>query len=124
MIIDSSAEFEELLSHAPSEEHFVLRLYVTGSTVRSSQSVANIRSLCEEYLSGHYDLEVIDIYQQPNAAEKDQIIAAPTLIKELPFPFKRLIGDLSSRDKVLVGLDLAAKDGDASKSGPTQWAQL
>ena len=121
--IDSSAEFEKLLQRASTNQRFVLRLYVTGSTVRSSQAVANVRSLCEEYLPGRYDLEVVDIYQQPREAAKDQVIAAPTLIKELPTPIKRLIGDLSDRDKVIVGLNLAS-GADGQKSAETQWAKL
>ena len=110
-VIDSSAEFEKLLRRANPSQRFVLRLYVTGNTVRSSQAIANIRSLCEDYLGDRYDLEVVDIYQQPGALAKDQIIAAPTLIKQLPAPMRRLIGDLSDRDKVLVGLDLKALEG-------------
>jgi len=122
--LDSSAEFEKLLRQAPDGQRFVLRLYVTGNTVRSGQAIANIRSLCEEYLPGRYDLEVVDVYQQPEEAAKDQVIAAPTLIKELPFPVKRLIGDLSNRDKVLLGLDLkeaAVASGEAAK---TRWIKL
>jgi len=110
-VIDSSADFEKLIIRANSGQRFVLRLYVTGNTVRSGQAIANIRSLCENYLPGRYDLEVVDIYQQPDALVKDQIIAAPTLIKQLPAPVRRLIGDLSDRDKVLVGLDLEALEG-------------
>jgi circadian clock protein KaiB len=106
--VDCSADFEKLIRRAHPGQHFVLRLYVTGNTVRSSHAIANIRSLCENYLAGRYDLEVVDIYQQPGALAKDQIIAAPTLIKQLPLPMRRLIGDLSDRDKVLVGLDLTA----------------
>lgn len=121
--IDSSADFEQLLRAVPVDQRFVLRLFVTGNTVRSSQAVANVRALCEEYLPGRYDLEVVDIYQQPNEAAKDQIIAAPTLIKELPAPVKRLIGDLSDRDKVLIGLDLSKVDGE-KKPGETRWARL
>ncbi len=121
--IDSSAEFEQLLRKAPGGQRFVLRLYVTGSTVRSSHAVANVRSLCEEYLAGRYDLEVVDIYQQPSEAAKDQVIAAPTLIKELPMPVKRLIGDLSDRDKVIVGLNLTTRDG-VQKSDEVHWAKL
>jgi len=120
--IDSSAEFEKLLQQAPNGQRFVLRLYVTGSTVRSTQAVANVRSLCEEYLPGRYDLEVVDIYQQPGEAAKDQVIAAPTLIKELPMPVKRLIGDLSDRDKVIVGLNLSTS-ADGRKS-EIHWAKL
>ena len=122
--IDSSMDFEKLLRDVPSGQRFVLRLFVTGNTVRSSQAVANVRALCEEYLPGRYDLEVVDIYQQPKEAAKDQIIAAPTLIKELPAPVKRLIGDLSNRDKVLVGLNLAEADGTGKKEDKTRWAKL
>ncbi len=123
--IDSSAEFEKLLRTVPGGQRFLLRLFVTGNTVRSSQAVANVRALCEEYLPDRYDLEVIDIYQQPKEAAKDQIIAAPTLIKELPVPVKRLIGDLSNRDKVLVGLNLAeAENHDGKMTGKTHWASL
>jgi len=83
-----------------------LRLYITGATPRSTQAVLNIRKICEEYLRGRYDLEVIDMYQQPILAEGEQIIAAPTLIKKLPLPLRRFIGDLSNIDRILVGLDL------------------
>jgi circadian clock protein KaiB len=89
---------------------------VTGHTVRSSQAIANIRSLCDEFLAGRYKLEVIDIYQQPGSVAKDQIIAAPTLIKQLPNPWAALIGDLSNRDKLLIALDLK-HDSEELKSG-------
>lgn len=88
------------------EKTYLLRLYVTGSTSRSARSIFNIRKLCEERLLGHYKLEVIDIYQQPEIAREEQIIAAPTLIKKLPLPLRKLVGDLSDHDRVLVGLDL------------------
>lgn len=84
----------------------VLRLFVTGSTPRSSRSIFNIRNLCENRLLGRYKLEVIDIYQQPELARQEQIIAAPTLIKSLPLPLRKLVGDLSDADRVMVGLDL------------------
>lgn len=87
-------------------ERYVLRLYVAGMTPRSTRAVENVRAICEERLHGRYDLEVIDIYQQPTLAEGEQIIAAPTLIKKLPLPLRRVIGDLSSIERVLVGLDL------------------
>ena len=85
---------------------YLLRLYVTGSTPSSIKAVANMKMICEKYLSGRYKLEVIDIYQQPKLARGDQIIATPTLVKHLPDPLKRLIGDMSHTDKVLIGLDL------------------
>jgi circadian clock protein KaiB len=86
--------------------HYVLRLYVTGSTPRSTRAISNVRRICEEHLRNRYDLEVIDIYQQPALAKGDQIIAAPTLVKQLPAPLRKLIGDMSDRDRVLLGLDL------------------
>ncbi len=85
---------------------YVLRLYVSGSTLKSAVAVANIKRICEEHLKNRYDLEVIDIYQQPNLARDDQIVAVPTLIKRLPPPLRRLIGDMSDLNKVLFGLDL------------------
>jgi circadian clock protein KaiB len=103
---ETTAEFERLLRTAAQQQQYVLRLYITGSSPRSCQAIANIRSLCEELLPGRYELGVIDIYQQPAEAAGQQIIAAPTLVKELPMPPKRMIGDLSSRDRVIVGLDL------------------
>ena len=90
----------------PSGERYVLRLYVTGLTSRSSRAVSNLQAICDEYLEGRYDLEVIDIYQQPALTKGEQIIAAPTLIKKLPLPMRRIIGDMSNRDRVLLGLDL------------------
>jgi circadian clock protein KaiB len=88
------------------QEHYVLRLYVTGMTARSRRAIENVQSICEAYLRGRYELEVIDVYQQPVLAKGDQIIAAPTLIKQLPLPLRRIIGDMSSTDRVLLGLDL------------------
>jgi circadian clock protein KaiB len=87
-------------------ERYVLRLYVTGMTARSRRAIDNVREICEAHLHGRYELEVIDIYQQPVLAKGDQIIAAPTLIKQLPLPLRRIIGDMSSTDRVLLGLDL------------------
>ena len=87
-------------------EPYVLRLYVTGMTSRSGHAVDNLRAICEEYLEGRYDLEVIDIYQQPALTKGEQIIAAPTLIKKSPLPARRIIGDMSNRERVLAGLDL------------------
>lgn len=89
---------------------YVLRLYVTGVTPNSVRALANIKRICEEHLQGRYQLEVIDLYQQPELAATEQIIAAPTLIKELPLPLRRVIGDMSNSERVLVGLDLRRKD--------------
>jgi circadian clock protein KaiB len=88
---------------------YVLRLYVAGITPRSQEAIRNVKAVCEEHLAGRYDLQVIDIYQQPVLAKGEQIIAAPTLIKKLPLPLRRLIGSMADQDKVLVGLDLRAK---------------
>lgn len=90
---------------------YVLRLYVTGMTPRSARAVANLQAICTEYLDGRYDLEVVDIYQQPALAKGEQIIAAPTLIKKLPLPARRIIGDMSDRARVLLGLDLPSGPG-------------
>ena len=87
---------------------YVLRLFVTGMTTRSSRAVNNLRTICDEYLEGRYELEVIDIYQQPALTKGEQIVAAPTLIKKFPLPMRRIIGDMSNRDGVLLGLDLVA----------------
>jgi circadian clock protein KaiB len=85
---------------------YVLRLYVVGQTPRSTQAIANIRKICDEYLHGRCDLQIIDLYQQPVLAAGEQIIAAPTLIKKLPVPIRKFIGDLSDVERILVGLDL------------------
>jgi circadian clock protein KaiB len=89
---------------------YVLRLYVTGATARSRRAIVNINAICNEHLQGKYDLEVIDIHQKPALAQDEQIVAAPTLIKQLPLPLRRIIGDLSDRESVLFGLDLKHKN--------------
>ena len=104
-IISSIEQFGENLKQSP-KENYLLRLYVTGSTPNSLHAIDNIKKICEEYLKGHYELEVIDLYQHPNLAQGEQIIAAPTLIKMLPPPLRRVIGDMSNTERVLVGLDL------------------
>lgn len=103
---DCSSRFERLLAEASESEHYSLRLYITGTSVRSNKAVAAIRAVCEEHLKGNYDLEVVDIYQQPVKAVDAQIIAAPTLVKMLPKPLKRFIGNLANREKVMSGLNL------------------
>ena len=85
---------------------YLLRLYVTGTTGRSMRAIQNVRRICEEHLQGLYDLEVVDIYKNLPLARGDQIIAAPTLIKRLPAPLRRLIGDMSDEQRVLLGLDV------------------
>ena len=106
---DTTEAFEKLMAASPSEERYVLRLYVTGMTPRSTEAFAAIRALCEERLRGRYDLEVIDIYQHPQLAIDEQIVAVPTLVKKSPAPLRRLIGDLSNTERVLLGLDLRRK---------------
>jgi circadian clock protein KaiB len=120
---DTAKELERILKEA-KEGHYVLKLYVTGTSPRSTQAIANIHQLCEEYLAGRYDLEIIDIYQQPGEAAEQQIIAAPTLVKSQPSPPKRMIGDLSDRDKVLVGLNLAGGGISAGTKPKTKWVKL
>jgi len=106
---DAVADFEKAIAGVSKTEQYVLRLYITGSSARSAAAISNIRKLCEEHLAGHYDLEVIDIYQQPILAQGEQIIAAPTLIKKLPIPLRKVIGDLSNEERVLMGLDIRPK---------------
>ena len=103
----------EPTDRTPPAEPYILRLYVTGMTSRSARAVHNVRAICDEYLEGQYDLEVIDIYQQPVLLKGEQIIAAPTLIKKLPLPMRRIIGDMSNRERVLLGLDLHGGSDDA-----------
>jgi circadian clock protein KaiB len=103
----STAAFEK--AAAKPARPTVLRLYIAGSSARSTRAVQNAKQICDEHLEGRYELEVIDIFQQPKLAKDDQILAVPTLIKKLPLPLRKFIGDLSDRDLVLVGLDVRAK---------------
>lgn len=91
------------------KKRYVLKLYVTGMTAHSSRAIVNLRAICEEHLQGRYDLEVIDVYQHPILMQGEQIIATPTLIKRLPEPLRRLVGDMSDTEQVLLGLDLRTK---------------
>ena len=88
------------------DQRYQLKLYVTGMTTQSVMAIDNLRIICEKHLKGRYDLEVIDLYKNPALAKGEQIIAAPTLIKKLPLPLRRVIGNMSSTERVLVGLDL------------------
>lgn len=88
---------------------YILRLYVAGLMPKSTLAIANMKKICEEHLEGQYELEVIDLYQQPQLAQGDQIVAVPALIKRLPSPVRRVIGDMSDTERVLVGLDLRRK---------------
>ena len=89
-----------------NENNYLLRLFVTGATPNSSRAISNLKEICETYLKGIYELEIIDVYQQPAMAEREQIIALPLLIKKCPSPERRLIGDMSDTAKVLRGLSL------------------
>lgn len=104
--IKSAADKFDLKISTLDKDRYILRLYITGSTRRSILAITNLKKICEEYLEGRYELEVIDLFQKPSLAKGDQIIAAPTLIKKLPLPFRRIIGDMSNKEKVLLGLDL------------------
>jgi circadian clock protein KaiB len=104
---EATGAFEEALKgNALKRAKFILRLYVTGSSNRSLRAVYNLKKLCEEYLPDDYDLEVIDIYKDPEAAREAQIIAAPTLVKKLPRPIRKFVGDMSNTQKILLGLDI------------------
>jgi circadian clock protein KaiB len=107
--------FEEALKDS-GDKKYVLRLYVAGATPRSTEAIVNIKKICEEHLKGRYELEVIDIYQQPVLAKGEQIIAAPTLVKKLPLPLRKFIGSMYDVDRILVGLDLKPKDKIAPQS--------
>ncbi len=105
------ADFEAA-AVAQDTSRYVLLLYITGMTAHSAKAIVNIRKICEEYLEGRYELEVVDISKKPALAKGEQILAAPTLIKKLPLPLRRFIGDMSQTERILLGLDLrkAAKD--------------
>ena len=104
-----SRESFELALHETAHGDYLLRLYVSGMTPNSRRAIENIRSICAEHLDGRYQLEIIDIYQQPIFAKEGQIVAAPTLVKELPPPLRKFIGDLSHKEKILLGLDIRTK---------------
>src|ERR1035441_3813646 len=103
-------EFEALVAGL-AKPKYLFRLYVSGSSSRAALAIANVRAICDKYFAGHYDLEVIDIYQQPAATKAAQVVAVPTLIKELPFPPQRFVGDMSKTERILIGLNLENKDG-------------
>jgi circadian clock protein KaiB len=105
---DATGDFEVALQQSGKGD-YVLRLYVSGMTPNSLRAIENIRKICAEHLEGHYQLEIIDIYQQPIFAEEGQIVAAPTLVKHLPPPLRKFIGDMSGTEKILMGLDLRSK---------------
>jgi len=103
-----SSDLETLLRKS-RREHYILKLFVTGSTPRSLHAIAQVKALCEEELAGRYTLEVIDVHQEPHLAEKDQIVALPTLLKTLPAPLRKVLGSFSEREKILAVLGVPSK---------------
>jgi circadian clock protein KaiB len=102
----TTLRFERLLIER-DRERYVMRLYVVGMSPRSTDAIVAIKALCEQYLAGRYELEVVDIYAHPERAEAGQVIAAPTLLKQQPLPERRLVGNLSDKERVIRGLALA-----------------
>jgi circadian clock protein KaiB len=103
------------MSDEPNADRYILKLYVTGRSPRAQRAIDNLRRLCKDELEGCYELEIIDILEHPQLAEDERILATPTLVKQLPPPLRRVIGDLSSTDKVLLGLDLRPRGGRSSE---------
>lgn len=104
-VTETLDEFEKLVAElAMPTYHF--RLYISGNTPRSATAIANVRRICEQYLANHYELEVIDVYQQPKETKAADLVVLPTLIKELPLPVQRFVGDMSKAEKIVVGLRL------------------
>lgn len=91
-------------------KQFVLKLYIAGRTQRTEQAISSLKEICEKDLASAYELSVIDVLERPQLAENEKILATPTLVRELPPPLRRVVGDLSNRERVLVGLDLAVRD--------------
>lgn len=94
----------------PINDTYELRLYVAGQTPRSVTAISNLKKYCEEYLKGRYTIEIIDLLKHPQLAEGDQILAIPTLVRKVPVPIRKIIGDLSNEERVLVGLDIRKVD--------------
>jgi circadian clock protein KaiB len=113
IVRDSVQDFEKVLQE-PGDKKYLLRLFVSGASLRSSKAIENIRKLSEEHLKGRYELEVVDIYQQPELMKKEQILAAPTLVRKLPLPLRKMIGDMSDKEKVLIGLDIIPTESTGS----------
>lgn len=103
-----------MTTHSSHPETWELRLYVAGQTPKSLTAFANLKALCESHLKGQYSIEVVDLLQHPQLAANDQILALPTLVRKLPPPIRKIIGDLSDTEKVLVGLDLKPRSPDMS----------
>jgi circadian clock protein KaiB len=108
---DSSDKYERRIDESKNEL-YILKLYVSGNSPQSIRAIYNLKKICEENLKGRYALEIIDLYQKPELAKEANLIVAPTLIKKLPLPLRRVIGDMSNMDRVLVGLDLRIDPGE------------
>jgi len=106
---ENHADALEKAAKAQTGERYILRLFVAGITPKSERAIRSVKEVCEQYLKGRYDLEIVDIYQRPETLKEDQVVVAPTLIKRLPEPLRRLIGDMTDREKILVGLNLKVK---------------
>ena len=106
---DATRDFEELLHRPDARKLYVLRLYVSGRKPRSQHAIATLTALCKEHLQGRFDLEVIDVDENPKLAIREQIFALPTLVKELPEPFRRFVGDPADPSRVLIGLDVTSR---------------
>ena len=102
----TAARARKTATRAPASDRWILRLYVAGQSARSNAALQNLEAICEQHLAGRYRIEVIDLIKQPQLARGDQIVAVPTLVRHLPPPMKKIIGDLSNEESVLVGLDL------------------
>ncbi len=103
------ATTDEANNPGTENDQWILRLYVAGQTPKSITAFCNLKKICEEHLAGHYEMQVIDLLQDPCLAAGDQILALPTLVRHLPFPMRKMIGDLSNTERVLIGLDLLPK---------------
>ncbi len=125
MAIRTSRETDALIAAAKAMENarHVLRLYVAGMTPRSAEAIRRVTDFCEKHLAGRYELEIIDIYQMPALVQGEQIVAVPTLVKQLPAPLRRFIGDMHDEKRLLFGMDLVAKgveDTDTRRHGDTE----
>lgn len=103
---DFYQDFETWAGESPEAATYILRLYVAGLSPKSKRAIQNIKKICETHLKGRYELQVIDLYQNPTLAKGEQIVAVPTLVKKLPHPLRKIIGDMSDQEKLLVGLDI------------------
>ena len=118
-MIDEIQVFERALG-TPSGDRYIFQLFVTGTTPRSMRAIQNLRKMCDTHLEGRYEMKVVDIYQHPEQARSDQILVTPTLIKSMPLPIRRLIGDLSNTERVLISLDIVAARGANGTESPSK----